>query len=841
MGFTSAIYRSTVDWCEARRPGGPLGRAGESRLSQSLKTTRRILATDLPSIQSLGRRGGAVSSHQALEDRAARSANPVLRASSHLRQSLASQASAPGADKPAVIEQGQLCEPLLGAGEDRYQILHAIRGGMGVVTICFDHAHDFPFAIKTFREECFRSNPRLLTCFFREVEIWTRLGGHPNIVRAYGTRLVDQRPYLILEFVPGETCRELLRAGPLRPTDVRDAGVMVCDALLHARRRARGFVHGDLKLSNLLVYQGQVRVTDFGLASASHIGDGRASGTPVCMAPEQWRAGQVSEKTDVYALGVALCQLATGSPPFPSRRLRTLRRAHLYQVPRWLKMCAGHWGLGELLLRCLEKSPAARPSLRELRDGLFQLSPSGRGNAGARQAAGPGLQRRIGRRDLRAQVRMRVASFVTSLATARKVRGALAFGETYEGGPDAAIENQLQRLDTRLMPPCQVLQRLSSLSRLKDAHPRAFASFSAERFDFGPLSLRRRDLGGLCLPNGRLTRLDLRDANLGAADLRGACFEDSLLHYASLRGADLRGADLRGADLRRTDLRGCRLEGARLQGVDLRGCALKGARLLGAHIDFRTRLDATALPGLWSTLLHGQTDERRQVVAMILAVGCDAHGLEALQEGLQDQDLGVRLSCAAALGRLGEASCQAAPRLLDIVACPEAPAELRQQAIQSLGSMVEVGEAGVWILIRCLKEQDGALKGVAARTLGRVRPRTNELVRALGQMLEEPGTVGVWAARSLGRMGAEAGPAIWDLGFALENGGGKLRVEACRAIGRLGPTAGVLEPILERCLRDRLRSVREAAEAALLRVSPERASDRAPSRAAGRWPDRRSP
>ena len=144
---------------------------------------------------------------------------------------------------------------------------------------------------------------------------------HPNLTQIFHADLDGSTPYLVLEYVPGPTLRQLLdHAAELSvPVTVAVVGdVASAVAELHAR----GIIHRDIKPSNVLVDQeGRVFVTDFGLAiRRSHSVPTGASetdfaGTPAYMAGEMFE-GRVSARTDVYAMGVMAFQLLTGSTPF---------------------------------------------------------------------------------------------------------------------------------------------------------------------------------------------------------------------------------------------------------------------------------------------------------------------------------------------------------------------------------------------------------------------------------------------------------------------------------------------------------------------------------------------
>ncbi|MBX3466882.1 MAG: serine/threonine protein kinase [Planctomycetes bacterium] len=195
------------------------------------------------------------------------------------------------------------------------------RGAMGVV-LRARHVEvaERVVAIKVMAADL-EQDPDGLRRFQREGEVLASLD-HPGVVRVYDAgRLPDGRPYLTMDFVEGETLEHLARQGPLPVAEA--ARLLEAVARGVAYMNARGIVHRDLKLGNVLLdAAGAPRIADFGLAHVA----GRATritqqgdllGTPLYMAPEVVRGEEgVDGRIDVYALGVMLFRLATGTYPF---------------------------------------------------------------------------------------------------------------------------------------------------------------------------------------------------------------------------------------------------------------------------------------------------------------------------------------------------------------------------------------------------------------------------------------------------------------------------------------------------------------------------------------------
>src|SRR5262249_44614714 len=155
---------------------------------------------------------------------------------------------------------------------------------------------------------------------------------HDHVVAVHGVSEADGLPYLVMQYVAGESLQEKLdRTGPLGVTEVMQVGLQAASGL--AAAHAQGLIHRDVKPANLLLEDGlaPVRITDCGLArSADDVGLTRAgvvAGTPEYMAPEQARGEQVDHRADLFSLGSVLYACCTGRPPFRGATpLAVLRR-----------------------------------------------------------------------------------------------------------------------------------------------------------------------------------------------------------------------------------------------------------------------------------------------------------------------------------------------------------------------------------------------------------------------------------------------------------------------------------------------------------------------------------
>ncbi|MFN8614146.1 MAG: serine/threonine-protein kinase [Vulcanimicrobiota bacterium] len=171
--------------------------------------------------------------------------------------------------------------------------------------------------------------------FSREVQI-SRTLDHPNVVRMIDFGEQDGILYLSMEYIQGETLRDLLPSKGLPLPDGIPIALGIVQGLIHAHQK--GIVHRDLKPDNIMVTEGKlVKVMDLGLAkreeSENVTRTGDTFGTPAYMAPEQITGGTLLPATDQYALGVMLFEMFTGRRPFEVADSLTLVMKHLQEPP----------------------------------------------------------------------------------------------------------------------------------------------------------------------------------------------------------------------------------------------------------------------------------------------------------------------------------------------------------------------------------------------------------------------------------------------------------------------------------------------------------------------------
>jgi non-specific serine/threonine protein kinase len=286
----------------------------------------------------------------------------------------------------------------------RYEILAPLgAGGMGEVYRARDTRLGRDVALKVLPQGV-AADPERLERFEREARTVASIN-HPNIVTLHSVEDDAATRFLTMELVEGQALDRHLAPGGLAIERVKELGVAVAGALAAAHER--GIVHRDLKPANImLTSDGRVKVLDFGLAKLARVRaastdsdtetavaalsrPGQVVGTIPYMAPEQVRGEEADERTDVFALGVVLYELATGRRPFQGPNAAVISSAILRDPPPSFSSVRSGVPpeLEAIVLHCLEKDPGARyPTARAVSDALRQVEPGG-APAGAAGAA----------------------------------------------------------------------------------------------------------------------------------------------------------------------------------------------------------------------------------------------------------------------------------------------------------------------------------------------------------------------------------------------------------------------------------------------------------------------
>jgi eukaryotic-like serine/threonine-protein kinase len=335
-----------------------------------------------------------------------------------------------------------------------YEILEAVgRGAFGIVFRAFDDVLQRVVAIKVLAPELAATSPARRR-FLREARAAGQVR-HENIVQIYAVE-EQPLPYLVMEFIPGETLQQRLdRTGPFDAEVVAAIGRQVADGLSAAH--AAGLIHRDIKPANVLLEQGprrRVKVTDFGLAraadDASLTQSGLVAGTPLYMSPEQAAGEVLDHRSDLFSLGSVLYAITAGHPPFRAgNTLAILKRVAedaprpipeiIPETPAWL--CA-------VIAKLMAKDPGARyQTAPEVADAL----------AGARAPALPASP------PARARPRVSRRGVVGALLACVAIIGLSVYGVTRpardEDEPVADRASPMDALDRRAIPP----QRLDPL------------------------------------------------------------------------------------------------------------------------------------------------------------------------------------------------------------------------------------------------------------------------------------------------------------------------------------------------------------------------------------------
>jgi len=274
--------------------------------------------------------------------------------------------------------------------DNRYAVLHKLgEGGFGVVYLVEDNLHgNNKRALKMVRLE--HSANRDFADRFRNEIVTLKALKHPYIPSFHGDGRTSQGQYFyVMDLVEGKRLDEILaREAPLDPERIVRLVRQILDVLAYAH--SKRVFHRDLKPANILVVgagtpQEEVRILDFGIAKilgregdfkdlvSIHTADGGGIGTPHYMAPEQVGGlGKISERTDLYALGVIIYQMCSGRVPFTGTTSMEIIAKRLSQAPPPLDDDTPEW-LRKLVMQLLERQQEKRPSTEEVQRTLNEL------------------------------------------------------------------------------------------------------------------------------------------------------------------------------------------------------------------------------------------------------------------------------------------------------------------------------------------------------------------------------------------------------------------------------------------------------------------------------------
>ncbi|HXI57159.1 MAG TPA: serine/threonine-protein kinase [Polyangia bacterium] len=305
------------------------------------------------------------------------------------------------APKPAEVDA------LIGSKVGNFRLAGRVgAGGMGVVYVAEHDLMGKKAAVKVLLPEL-SSNKEIVGRFFNEARAATKIN-HPSIVDIYDFGYHQTgHAYIVMEFLAGQSLTALLKEG-LHFGRVLDIAWQLGSALGAAHRH--GIVHRDIKPDNIFVIPDpatptgdRVKVLDFGIAKLSaeegmaslHTRTGAIMGTPLYMSPEQCRgSGEVDHRSDIYAMGVIMFEMACGQPPFVRRGFGELITAHIFEAPPRLSSLNPDVppAYEAIVMKMLQKEPQNRyQSTEEIEADLAAINPEAVANvAGIPAPAGIG-------------------------------------------------------------------------------------------------------------------------------------------------------------------------------------------------------------------------------------------------------------------------------------------------------------------------------------------------------------------------------------------------------------------------------------------------------------------
>jgi Kae1-associated kinase Bud32 len=254
---------------------------------------------------------------------------------------------------------------MIGETLSHYHIVRRVgKGGMGVVYKARDTRLGRFVALK------FVAEPRRLR---EEAQMASALN-HPGICTIYDIDEDGGRPFIVMEFMEGQTLKQKLAEQRLSVQKAIGYTLQIADAL--GKAHAKGIVHRDINPSNLFVTDDdRVKLLDFGIAKVvtSEVSRPALTGTVCYMSPEQARLQQVDGRSDIFSLGVVLYEMLTGRRPFRGRSIRETIQRIVCVEPEPM----GVPEIEDVVSRCLKKDPKERyQSTRELIAALRGLKPA---------------------------------------------------------------------------------------------------------------------------------------------------------------------------------------------------------------------------------------------------------------------------------------------------------------------------------------------------------------------------------------------------------------------------------------------------------------------------------
>ena len=321
----------------------------------------------------------------------------------------------------------------------RYEIQAVVgTGGMAVVYRAWDKIEKRTVAIKVLRPE-YEQDAEFVRRFSREAEAAAKMS-HENIVNLLDVGKDNDMRYIVMEYVPGKTLKDLIRErGRIAPDTAVRMVIRILAAVDHAHKN--GIVHRDIKPQNILVdAKGKVKVADFGIArlktaQTTRVDDKQNSalGSVHYFSPEQASGEVADEKSDLYSVGVVLYEMLTGQVPFDGDTAVSVALKHVSEEPRSMRELnpAISRALDEVVMRALAKDGARRyQTAAEFAGDLRKAVVHPRGGFVAYPVSREEQERQREekrRQDARRKRRLRRASFFAAIAVGVAIVGTLVW------------------------------------------------------------------------------------------------------------------------------------------------------------------------------------------------------------------------------------------------------------------------------------------------------------------------------------------------------------------------------------------------------------------------------
>lgn len=287
--------------------------------------------------------------------------------------------------------------------DERYELLELIGdGGVGTVYRARRVNLERMVAVKVLHESLVEE-PGFVGRFRREAVAMSRLY-HPHCVAVIDSGVYEARPYLVLEYLPGQTIRQVLENGPLEPKRAVRIGLQLLETLDYFH--GHHVIHRDLKSENVMLVESSgskdfVKVLDFGMAKIL-MGPGADSqlsmigivpGTPSAMAPEQIYQLPPDPRIDIYATGILLYEMVTGSRPFVGDDMATVVKMQISTPPKPPRQVMGEDALSaeleQVIIKALEKDRVDRFGTATEMATALRRTPEGRAAARAADTQRP--------------------------------------------------------------------------------------------------------------------------------------------------------------------------------------------------------------------------------------------------------------------------------------------------------------------------------------------------------------------------------------------------------------------------------------------------------------------